>query len=158
GLAQEITAWAERDGMLDHIRSELHPAALREMEYDGRLYSVANVRIGVDGLYYNKDIFNAAALPLPDATWSIDTMRESAINLVRRNANGEVTQWGIEFHRFFIWPFIRMNGGRLLNEEGTYSPFDEPAAYDALQWLADLDLEHEAIAWNPYERRNAFAE
>src|SRR5690606_16444608 len=36
--------------------------------------------------------------------------------------------------------------------------FDDPAVYDALQWLADIDLEHDAVAWNPSERPNAFAE
>lgn len=158
GLAEDITAWAERDGIMEELRSELHPAALREMEYDGRLYSVANLRIGVDGLFYNQDLFNEAGQASPNDSWTIEDMREAAISLTRRGADGNVEQYGIEFHRFFIWPFIRMNGGRLLSEDGTYAPFDDPAVYEALQWLADIDLVHDAIAWNPYEHAGAFAE
>ena len=158
GLVFDITAWAERDGVYDMIRSELHPAAIGEMEYKGRLYSVANVRIAPDGLFYNKDLFNEAGLALPTDHWTIEDMRDAAIRLTRRNSEGDVTQWGIEFHRFFIWPFIRMNGGSLFDPDFTYSPFDEPAVYEALQWLADIDLVHEAIAWNPYERAGAFSE
>lgn len=158
GLIFDVTAWAERDGIYDEIRAELHPAVLGEMEYKGRLYSVANLRIAPDGLFYNKNLFNEAGLPYPTDDWTIEDMREAAIRLTRKNADGEVTQWGIEFHRFFIWPFIRMNGGRLFDPEGTYSPFDEPEVYEALQWLADIDLVHDAIAWNPYERAGAFSE
>src|SRR5690606_15662678 len=33
GLIFDVTAWAERDGIYDEIRAELHPAALGEMEY-----------------------------------------------------------------------------------------------------------------------------
>ena len=158
GLVFDVTGWAERDGVYDELRQQVHPAAIGEMEYKGRLYSVANVRIAPDGLFYNKDLFNEAGLTTPNDNWTIEDMREAAIRLTRRNAEGDVSQWGIEFHRFFIWSFIRMNGGSLLSADGTYSPFDEPAVYEALQWLADIDLVHDAIAWNPYERAGAFSE
>lgn len=157
-LVFDVTAWAERDGIYDEVRSVLHPAALAEMEYKGRLYSVANVRIAPDGLFYNKDLFNEAGLSMPTDNWTIDDFRDAAIQLTKKNPDGSIAQWGIEFHRFFIWPFIRMNGGRLLSEDGTYAPFDQPEVYEALQWLADIDLVHEAIAWNPYERSGAFSE
>src|SRR5690606_12687428 len=142
-LVFDVTAWAERDGIYDEVRSVLHPAALAEMEYKGRLYSVANVRIAPDGLFYNKDAFNEAGLSMPTDNWTIDDFRDAAIQLTKKNPDGSIAQWGIEFHRFFIWPFIRMNGGRLLSEDGTYAPFDQPEVYEALQWLADIDLVHE---------------
>jgi len=158
GLGTEVTAWAERDQVLSMLERELHPAATAEMRLDGKLYSVANLRIGVDGLFYNKTMFDNAAVPLPaqGGTWTIDDWEEAAVRLTR-STNGEVTQWGVAFHEFFIWPFIHMNGGRLLTEDQTRAAFDQPEVYTALQRLADLDLETGAIVWS-FERRNAFEE
>ncbi len=135
------------------------PGRAGEMEYNGRLYSVANLLIpNPDALYYNLDMFNTAGLPYPSDQWTLEDMKEAAIRLTRHGPDGNVNQWGIEFHRFFIWDLIRMNGGKLVSDDGTYAPFDDPAVYEALQWLADIDLVHEAIAWNPYEYAGAFTE
>lgn len=156
GLAVDVTAWAERDDVLSMLQTEVHPGAVGEFYYNGRLYSVANLYINPDALYYNKTMFDQAGLPYPTDKWTLEDMKEAAIRLTRRGSDGTVNQWGLEFHRFFIWDIIRMNGGKLLSDDGTYSPFDDPAVYEALQWLADIDLVHEAIAWNPYEYAGAF--
>lgn len=157
-LAVDVTAWAERDGVLSMLETEIHPAAVGELYYNGRLYSVANLLTNPDALYYNVDMFNTAGLPYPSDRWTLEDMKEAAIRLTRRGPDGNVNQWGIEFHRFFIWDLIRMNGGKLISDDGTYAPFDDPAVYEALQWLADIDLVHEAIAWNPYEYAGAFTQ
>lgn len=156
GLAVDVTEWAERDGVVSALEAAYHPAALGELYYKGRLYSAANVLSNPDALYYNKDLFNQAGLPYPSSSWTLEDMKEAAIRLTRRGPDGNVNQWGIEFHRFFIWDIVRMNGGQLLSDDGTYVPFDQPEAYEALQWLADIDLVHDAIAWNPYEFSGAF--
>ncbi len=158
GLGQDVTAWAERDMVIAELESQLHPAAIDEMRLDGKLYSVANLRIGIDGLFYNKTMFDEGAVPLPaqGGAWTIDDWKEAAVRLTR-SVNGDVSQWGIHFHEFFIWPFVRMNGGSLLTEDQTRVAFDRPEAYTALQELADLDLESNAIVWS-FERRNAFEE
>ena len=158
GLGVDVTAWAERDGEWAELHDQLHPAAIGEMLLDGKLYSVANLRIGIDGLFYNKTMFDEAAVPLPaqGGAWTIDDWKEAAVRLTK-STNGDVTQWGIHFHEFFIWPFIHMNGGTLLTEDKTRAPFDRPEVYTALQDLADLDLETNSIVWS-FERRNAFEE
>lgn len=160
GLVTDLTEWAERDGIIDELHREMHPAAIGEMLVDGRLYSAANVRIGADGLFFNKDLFQEAGVlnPLEAESWTWDDMRDTAVRLSRSDSSGERTQWGLAFHEFFIWPFIRMNGGRLLNEDLTRVTFDEPAATEALQWLAEMSIESDAIAWNFGPNGNAFSE
>lgn len=160
GLAFDVTQWAERDGIESALNREVHPAALAEMTFNGRLYSVANLRIGVDGLFYNTDLFRQAGVGAPPATgtWKWEDMRQAAARLTRDRAGSrQIDQWGLAFHELFVWPFIRMNGGRLLAPDQTRAAFDEPATYEALQWLANLDLESRAVVWN-FERRNAFEE
>lgn len=155
GLATDITDWAQRDGIIAKLEEELHPAAFEEMWVDGRLYSVANLRIGMDGMFINHDLFaeGGIAPPTMDETlsgkWSWHDFRQNAVSLTRDlDGDGQMDQWGVDFHEYFIWPFVRMNGGRLLNEDRTRVALDEPAAVEAIQWLADLGIQSQAIAWN----------
>jgi len=97
-------------------------------------------------LYWNKDAFKAAGLDpeKPPATW--DEMREFAAKLTKRDASGNVSQWGVEIPSggsFPYWLFQGLateNGAILMNQEGTKVAFDKPAVVEALQYWVDLTL------------------
>jgi len=94
-------------------------------------------------LYWNKEAFKEAGLD-PDkapATW--DEMREFAKKLTKRDASGNVTQWGIEIPSsgFPYWLFQGLTteaGATLMNQEGTKVFFDDPKVIEALQYWVDL--------------------
>ena len=72
-----------------------------------------------------------------------DEMREFATKLTKRDASGNVSQWGIEIPSggFPYWLFqglATQNGAILMNEEGTKVSFDKPAVVEALQYWVDL--------------------
>lgn len=150
GLVRDVTDWAERDGIIPELRAELHPSVLGELQWDGRFYSVANLRTGMDGLYYNKDLFDQAGMAYPSSQvggWTWDDWEQAARRLTRLRPDGSVEQVGLKVHEAFIWSFIRSNGGRLYNDDFTKAAYDEPATYEAIEWLAGL-TESQALAWN----------
>ncbi len=151
GLAFDVTAWAQRDGVINYMKKELHPAAYEEMTYGGRLYSVANLRIGLDALFYNQDLFLQGGVPFPysQGEWTWEDLKSAAIRLTRdKNGDGTPDQKGLDMHQFFFWSIVRAYGGELLNAERTRAILDEPRSVDAIQWLADLGVQHNAISWN----------
>jgi sn-glycerol 3-phosphate transport system substrate-binding protein len=95
-------------------------------------------------LYWNKDAFKAAGLDPEKAPATWDEMREFATKLTKRDASGNVSQWGIEIPSggsFPYWLFqglATQNGAILMNEEGTKVTFDKPAVAEALQYWVDL--------------------
>ncbi len=150
GLVLDVTEWAERDGMISYLQAELHPAVIGEMVKDGRYYSVANLRTGLDGLFYNKDLFDQAGMAYPSSQvggWTWQDWEEAARRLTRLRADGTVEQVGLKVHEAFIWSFIRSNGGRLYNDDFTKAAYDEPAAIEAIEWLASL-TQSQVLAWN----------
>lgn len=145
GVATDLTEWAARDG----IRAEAyHPSFWQEMIIGGRLYSVASMRGGRVIMYYNEELFEQAGLANPYAAgrWDWDYLVQAGKRLTRdTNGDGIPDRWGFVPYTGGFWPWVWMNGGRLLDEAKTKAPFDEPATYEAIQWLADLRLQHQIV-------------
>ncbi len=103
-------------------------------------------------IYYNKEAFAAAGLDpeTPPATW--EEMVEMGQQLTLRDANGNVTQWGVRIPSsgFPSWLFtglVASNGqDGLANDEGTEVYFDTPEVIEALEYLVSLATEHEIMA------------
>ena len=75
-------------------------------------------------LYWNKELFKEAGLDpnKPPATWA--EMLAFAQKLTKRDASGNVTQWGVQIPSsgFPYWLFqglTTQNGVELMNEAGT---------------------------------------
>ncbi|WP_050466153.1 ABC transporter substrate-binding protein [Herbaspirillum chlorophenolicum] len=94
-------------------------------------------------MYYNKNLFKEAGLN-PDkapATWT--DMVEAAKKLTKRDASGNVSQWGVKIPStgFGYWMFQAMTASNdtiLMNSAGTKTYFDKPGAVQALQHWVDL--------------------
>lgn len=87
------------------------------------------------GLFYNKDIFDAAGMDYPDDTWDWDTFRDAAEQLTDAGKG----QWGVGIQTSFqegFANFIFQNEGHLLNDDATKCIVDEPASCEALEYLA----------------------
>ena len=103
-------------------------------------------------MYYNKEAFAAAGLDpeTPPATW--DELVEIGQQLTLRDANGNVTQWGVRIPSsgFPSWLFtglVASNGqDGLANDAGTEVYFDTPEVIGALEYLVSLASEHEIMA------------
>jgi sn-glycerol 3-phosphate transport system substrate-binding protein len=93
--------------------------------------------------YWNKAAFKEAGLDpdRPPTSWA--EMVEFGKKLTKRDANANVTQWGLQIPSsgFPYWLFQALtteNGAILMNEAGNKVDFVNPAVVEALQFFVDL--------------------
>ena len=94
-------------------------------------------------MYYNKALFKEAGLNPDKAPANWNEMVEAAKKLTKRDAAGNVTQWGVKIPStgFGYWMFQAMTASNdtiLMNSAGTKTYFDKPGAVQALQHWVDL--------------------
>ena len=105
GLIVDVTEWAEQDGVIAELRSQYNPAYFRELQVNGRFYSVAQIFAARLMLFYNKRHLSEAGLPDINAlgsnwTWStffyihgvnqvfFPPRRDAALRVVQDDADG----------------------------------------------------------------------
>lgn len=89
------------------------------------------------GLWYNKELFDAAGVAYPDDTWTWDSVREAAQQLT----NAEQGVWGIAarmVNQEGYYNTIYQNGGYVISPDKTASGYDQPATIEALQYWTDM--------------------
>jgi len=123
-----------------------YPAFMANSQTGGKVWGVPFQRSTVV-LYWNKALFKEAGLDpdKPPSTWA--EMVEYAAKLTRRDAQGNVTQWGVQvpssgFPYWLFQGFTTQNGVELMNAAGTETYFDRPGVIEALQYWVDLSTKH----------------
>lgn len=121
-------------------------------------------------MFWNKDAFKEAGLDPDKAPDTWDDLVADGGKLTKRDASGNVTQWGIEIPStgFPYWLFQGLttaNGVRLMNQAGTETYFDKPGVVQALQYWVDLSRKYKiqpdgTIEWGTtpkdfFERKTA---
>ncbi len=88
---------------------------------------------------YNRALFRDAGVDYPK-DWTWDQFREVAKKLTKRDASGNVTQYGYEVpnQNFFVQPWFLTNGTSPLNADWTASNMLDPKVAETLQFLHDL--------------------
>jgi sn-glycerol 3-phosphate transport system substrate-binding protein len=119
-----------------------YPAFMENSQTGGKTWGIPFQRSTVV-LFYNKDAFKDAGLDpdRPPQTWT--EMREYAQKLTKRDASGNVSQWGVQIPSsgFPYWLFQGLaieNGVNLMNQAGTEVYYDKPEVVGALQYWLDL--------------------
>jgi len=101
----------------------------------------------IDLLYYNKKIFDRAAIPYPNENWSWDDLIVTGLKLKsyfsRQNKNDVYPLGGLSYSQL-----IMENGAHILDRSNYTCTIDSPAAIEAIQFLADL-LHKYKIAMTP---------
>ncbi|SMX44012.1 ABC transporter substrate-binding protein [Maliponia aquimaris] len=119
---------------------------MNDTKFDGKIYSVPFQR-STPVFYYNKDAFREAGLDpeAPPKTW--DEMVEVGKKLTKRDANGNVTQWGTRIPNLGLagaWMFgglVISKGDVLSTETGTEARINTPAAIASLEFMQRLAAE-----------------
>ncbi len=88
---------------------------------------------------YNRALFKEAGVPFPK-DWTWEEFRQAAIKLTKKDAAGNITQYGYEVpsQNFFIQPWFLSNGTSPLNADWTASNMLDPKVAETLQFLHDL--------------------
>ncbi|WP_431978960.1 ABC transporter substrate-binding protein [Shimia aestuarii] len=123
-----------------------YPAFMENSQTGGKTYGIPFQR-STPVLYWNKEAFAAAGLDpnTPPANWT--EMVEMGKALTKRDANGNVLQWGVRIPTsgFPYWLFqglTTQNDVILANSDGNQTNFDDPKVVEALEYLVSLSEEH----------------
>ena len=126
------------------------PAFMKNSQTGGKTWGIPFQRSTIV-LYWNKEAFKEAGLDpnKPPATWTEQV--EMAKKLTRRDASGNVTQWGLQvpssgFPYWLFQGFTTQNDVLLMNEAGNQTYYDKPAVVEALQYWVDLSGRHKVMA------------
>src|SRR6186713_2648172 len=126
-----------------------YPAFMENSQTGGKTWGVPFQRSTIV-LYWNKELFKEAGLDpnRPPENWK--EMLEYAQKLTKRDASGNVTQWGVQIPSsgFPYWLFQGLttpNGVELMNAAGTETYFDKPEVIEALQYWVDLGRKHKVM-------------
>ena len=119
-----------------------YPAFMENSQTGGKTWGIPFQRSTVV-LYYNKEAFKEAGLDPNRAPGTWQEMADFAQKLTKRDASGNVTQWGVQIPSsgFPYWLFQGLaieNGVNLMNAAGTQVYYDKPEVIGALQYWVDL--------------------
>ncbi|MDI9546685.1 MAG: sugar ABC transporter substrate-binding protein [Chloroflexota bacterium] len=151
GALADLVPWMERDNVKpeDYI-----PALFDAFSHVGKTYGIPKDSAAW-GIYYNKDMFDAAGLPYPAGNWTLEDFHNSALALTLdaegRPATdpsfdaGNIDQWG------FTWwnevtptftesarGFVKAFGGDWYDEAYTQTLITDQPVLDHFQMFADM--------------------
>lgn len=151
------TAFASRGAFLqidelleaeqDVSREDFWPQTVQRLSWDGKLWGVA-AEIWFSFFFLNLDMFEAAGVAVPDDDWSYDDFLSIATDLTqgegidRQFGTASLSGW---WHQM-AWAW----GGEVLDEAETTCLVTEEPTPEAIQWTADLTLQHQ-VAPSPEE-------
>ncbi|TDD41409.1 sugar ABC transporter substrate-binding protein [Nonomuraea terrae] len=138
--------------------AKYHETVVGSFTYEGKLYGVPK-DWGIVGLLYNKDLFEAAGVEMPEKlTWSPDgsgTLLEVARKLTVDEAGKHPGEDGfdpdkVKTYGFASWNhyqtqwmnWVNSNGGKLVDQPFGKYTFNDPASVQALQFAVDLVNKH----------------
>ena len=126
-----------------------YPAFMANSQTGGKTWGIPFQRSTIV-LYWNKELFKEAGLDpnRPPASWN--EMLEYAQKLTKRDASGNITQYGVQIPSsgFPYWLFQGLttaNGVELMNSAGTETYFDKPEVIEALAYWVDLGRKHKVM-------------
>lgn len=143
GLLYDLSAYVKDNEIFD--ADNVWESALNMYRYDGTTPGVGASYglpkdIGPFALAYNKDLFAAAGVSDPDADepWTWDEFVENAKKLT----SGEGTDKIYGTAPYSLESAVWSNGADWLNADFTEVTVTDPKFVEAMQWVADLILEH----------------
>jgi sn-glycerol 3-phosphate transport system substrate-binding protein len=127
-----------------------YPAFMANSQTGGKTWGIPFQRSTIV-LYWNKELFREAGLDPNRAPANWKEMLEYAQKLTKRDASGNVTQYGVQIPSsgFPYWLFQGLttpNGVELMNKAGTETYFDRPEVIEALRYWVDLGRTHKVMS------------
>ena len=118
------------------------PGLLEPGMVDGKQYLLPK-DYSTLAVYYNKTLFDAASVPYPTEGWTWEDLLATAQKLTLKDADGNVTQWGIQLPAAWTTGFeywVAAAGGSLISADGKsfVGAMDSPEVARAVQFYADL--------------------
>lgn len=127
----DLSSYINRDNFDVNIYNK---KALDAFKLNGKQYALVESFSNVV-LFYNKDLFDGAAVPYPDASWDWKKELEIATKLTNKEKGIWGTYAPIQFWEFY--KTIEQNGGKIFNEDKTEVVINSENNVETLQWMID---------------------
>jgi multiple sugar transport system substrate-binding protein len=137
GMLADLTGYIKRDARTFKPDDFYEATRLRAIK-DGKWHAIP-LQMGLWFLLFNRTLLQHAGIRPPDASWSWDLYLEA----VRAVKSQDAAVVGMAFPPYEL-P-VRDNGGDVLSKDDTTCLLGQPAAYEAIQWIGDLRLKHQAV-------------
>ena len=143
GVLEPLNPYIEASG---YDTGDYWPSLLEFGTFDGTIYGLPR-DIGLEVLYYNKDIFDEAGVAYPDESWTWDDLLAAAEELTEVASSGRVIRHalGMEGGKFSLW--VNQNRGGIFDDMRTPSrcTLAEPEAVEAIDFFADMMNDNHAM-------------
>ncbi len=140
GLLVDLTPYIENDKDKDFNIKDYYPEIVDRFTVDKKLYVIPRDIAPICVVYYNKKLFDEAGVAYPKDDWTWKDLLEKAQKLTKRDAKGNVTQYGF-LDEWTIWEaWVYSNGGAIVDDikHPTKIVLDSPEAIAGIQFRADL--------------------
>jgi multiple sugar transport system substrate-binding protein len=121
----------------DKVDLSVYPQSLVDLySYQGKHYGLPK-DFDTIGLWYNKQLFDAAGVKYPDDTWTWDTLTQAAKKLT----NPAKGVWGIAATsetQAGYYNLVLQNGGYILSQDKKSSGYDRPETIEAIKFWMSL--------------------
>ena len=153
----DLTPYVQRDAAeigLDDYFPEIRAA----MQHEGR-YFVVPETVNVSLLYFNRELFRAAGVAEPTATWTWDDLVRAGQKLTRAPTATDPGVWGCS--RMEGWwgewlTYIRQAGGTVFSADGRRCVLDSPEAITGLRFYLEKSSKYHISAPAGFEPLNGF--
>lgn len=136
GVLENLDPFIEAAG---YNLDDYWPGLLDYAMYNGSVYGFPR-DIGLEVLYYNKDIFDEVGIDYPDDTWTWADFQAALEAVSVTESSGRVSRYGLgmEGGKYQLW--LGQNGASILDDMAspTQCTLDAPEALEAIQFFADL--------------------
>jgi multiple sugar transport system substrate-binding protein len=135
-----------KDEFWPDLEERFYEGALRDVFWQGEFYGIP-WRGDIRPMLYRTDYLEEAGLSEPPDTW--DQLVEYGKAVTKRDAQGNVTVWGIDFAisgsqpAQGLLPLVWQAGGQFMTEDGRTATIDTPEVQEALQFVYDCMWTHE---------------
>lgn len=135
GILLDLTPRIKASREIDLRDPDLPQTGFDEMRLGNGLYAIPDTQAAVL-IFYNRDLLQKAGLKEPADSWTA----ADALATARQATNAAAGTWGFNITRSGVrmMPWVWGNGGDYFDEKYTRTLVDQPAAYEAYQWAADV--------------------
>ena len=121
----------------DKVDLSVYPQSLLDIyTYEDELYALPK-DLDTIGLWYNKELFDAAGVKYPTADWTWDDLRAAAKSLTDKQKGVYGITAALTDQQGY-YNTIAQAGGYVVSPDGNSSGYDEPATIEGLKFWTDL--------------------
>ena len=122
----------------DDVDLKSYPQSLVDLyTVDGKTYGLPK-DFDTVGLWYNKELFDAAGVKYPDDTWTWDTFKAAAAKLTNKAKGQYAIGSSLTSAQEYQYNTIYQAGGHVISDDGKKSGYADPATIEGLKFWTDL--------------------